>query len=163
MDAPEAWPQDRVAVWMQANVDWVQTCAGPHAVIAAAFYYPDERSRYQHLLLIPITDKGRLSWTAVGRRFALHPKVPSTLIMSSMQDRYQKEVGQRFGLKRGEIGSRRKHEAINRPKGLLERVVEAPSKWSDRQRAKAALLHAEAANRERDQAVQGERAAKAEN
>ena len=74
LDSPDAWPQDRVAAWMQANVDWVQTCAGPHAVIATVFYYPDERSRYQHLLLIPITDKGRLSWTALERKFALTPE-----------------------------------------------------------------------------------------
>ena len=56
-------------------------------MIAAAYFYKDERSRYLHLLLIPITDQGRLSWTAVERGFALHPKVPSKLIMSSMQDR----------------------------------------------------------------------------
>ena len=110
--------------------------------------YKDERRRYLHLLLIPITDKGRLSWTALERGFALHPTVPSKL-MSSMQDRYQQEVGKRFGLERGEIGSRRKHEAINRRKGFFERVIEAPSTWSDRQRAEAALLRAEAADRER--------------
>ena len=109
-----------------------------------------------------ITDKGRLSWTALERRFALHPTVPSKLIMSSMQDRYQQEVGKRFGLERGEIGSRRKHEAINRRKGFFERVIEAPSTWSDRRRAEASLLHAKDAEHERDRAVQGERAAKAE-
>ena len=162
LDSPDAWPQDRVAAWMQANVDWVQTCAGPHAVIATVFYYPDERSRYQHLLLIPITDKGRLSWTALERKFALNPKVPSRLILSSMQDRYQQEVGKRFGLERGEIGSRRKHEAINRPKGFLERVLEAPSTRSDQQRAEAALLRAKAADRERDHAVQRQCEAEAE-
>ncbi len=162
LESPDAWPQDRLAAWLQANVDWVRTCAGPQAVIAAAYFYKDERSRYLHLLLIPITDQGRLSWTAVERGFALHPRVPSKLIMSSMQDRYHQAVGKRFGLARGEIGSRRKHEAINRPKGFFERVVEAPSTWSDRQRAEAALLRAEVADRERDHALQRQREAEAE-
>ena len=161
-EAPDAWPQDRLAEWMQANTDWVQRCAGLNAVIAAAYCYKDERSAYQRLLLIPITDKGRLSWTALERKFALNPKVPSRLIMSSMQDRYQQEVGKRFGLKRGEIGSRRKHEVINRPKGVFERALELPLTWSDRQRAEAALLHAEAALRERDGAVQRQREAEPE-
>ena len=160
--SPDAWPHHRLAAWSQASVDWVRKCAGPNAAIAAVYYYKDERSRYLHLLLIPITDKGRLSWTALERRFALHPTVPSKLIMSSMQDRYQQEVGKRFGLERGEIGSRRKHEAINRRKGFFERVIEAPSTWSDRRRAEASLLHAKDAEHERDRAVQGERAAKAE-
>ena len=93
-EAPDAWPQDRLAAWMQANIDWVQECAGPNAVIAAVYYYKDEHSRYQHLLLIPITDKGRLSWTALEPKFALTPTVPSRLILSSMQDRYQREVRQ---------------------------------------------------------------------
>ena len=79
-----------------------------------------------------------------------------------MQDRYQQEVGKRFGLARGEIGSRRKHEAINRPKGFLERVLEAPSTRSDQQRAEAALLRAKAADRERDHAVQRQCEAEAE-
>ena len=162
LQSPDAWPQDRLAAWLQANVDWVRTCAGPQAVIAAAYFYKDERSRYLHLLLIPITDQGRLSWTAVEHGFALHPKVPSKLIMRSMQDRYHQEVGKRFGLARGEVGSRRKHEAINRPKGFFERVVEAPSTWSDRQRAEAALLRAEVADRERDHAVQRQREAEEE-
>ena len=161
-ESPDAWPNERVAAWMQANVEWVQECAGLNVVIAAVYYFTDEGRRYQHLLLIPITDEGRLSWTALEPKFALNPKVPSTFIMSSMQDRYQREVGKRFGLERGEIGSRRKHEAINRPKGLFERALELPSIWSDRRRAEEALRHAEAADRERDRAVQRQREAETE-
>ena len=76
-----------------------------------------------------------------------------------MHDRYHAEVGQRFGLERGEVGSRRTHEAINRRKALIKRVLEAPSKWSDRQHAEAPLLHAEDADRERDRAVERQREA----
>ena len=160
-EAPDAWPQDRVLEWVQTNIEWVQTCAGPNAVVAAAYYYTDERCPYLHLLLIPINDKGRLSWTAVERGFALTPKVPSSLIMSSMQDRYQDEVGKRFGLERGEVGSRRKHEAINQPKGPIDRFIGVLLKRADARRAEAALLHAEDADRERERAVQRQREAEA--
>ena len=158
-ESPDAWPKDRLHGWLQANVAWVRKCAGPNAVIPAAYYHTDERSPHLHLLLIPINATGRLSWKSVERGFALDPKVPAKLIMSSMQDHYQAEVGKRFGLERGEVGSRRKHEPINRRKGFIERVLEAPSKWSDRQRAETALLKAEDAERERDRAVQRQREA----
>ncbi len=161
-EAPEAWPQDRLFAWSQANIAWIRKHAGPNAVLAAAYHYTDERRRYLHVLLIPITDKGGLSWTALERRFALHPKVPSKDILGSMQDRYQREVGKRFGLKRGETGARRKHEAINAEKGLFERALELPTTWSDRQRAEEAVLRAEAADRERDRAVRRQREAEAD-
>ena len=161
-ESPDAWPQDRVAEWLQANIEWVRKCAGRKAVIAAAYYHTDERSPHLHLLLIPITDQGRLSWTAVERRFALHPKVPSKLILSSMQSRYHEEVGRWFGLARGEVGSRRKHAPIDRRKGLVDRILDEPTKWSAREHAEAAQLRAEDADRERDRAVQQQREAEAE-
>ena len=38
--------------------------------IAAAYYHADERSPHLHLLLVPINDRGRLSWKAVEKGFA---------------------------------------------------------------------------------------------
>ena len=81
--------------------------------------------------------------------------------MSSMQDRYQDDVGKRFGLERGEVGSRRKHEAINQPKGPIDCFIEVLLKWADARRAEAALLHAEDADREHERAVQRQREAEA--
>ena len=161
-ESPDAWLQDRVDEWLQASIEWVRKCAGPQAVIAAAYYHTDERSPHLHLLLVPINNTGRLSWTAVERGFALNPKVLRKFILSSMQNHYQEEVGRRFGLARGEIGSQRKHEQIDRRKGLVDRVLEEPAKWTARQHAEAALLRAEDADRERDRAVQRQREAEAE-
>ena len=161
-ESPDAWPRDRVDEWLQANVEWVRKCAGPKAVIAAAYYHTDERSPHLHLLLVPINTRGRLSWNAVELGFALNPKVPSKLILSSMQDRYHEEVGRRFGLARGEVGSRRKHAPIDRRKGLVDRILADPEKWTARQYAEAALLRAEDADRERDRAVHRQRETEAE-
>ena len=161
-ESPDAWPKERVDQWLQATIEWVRKCAGPNAQIAAAYYHSDERSPHLHLLLVPINGKGRLSWKAVERGFAADPKAVGRRIMSSMQDSYQADVGKRFGLARGEVGSQRKHEPINRRKGLVERILEAPSKWSDRQRAEAALLKAEDTERERDRTVERAREAEAE-
>ena len=161
-ESPDAWRQDRVDAWLQASVEWVRKCAGPKAVVAAAYYHTDERSPHLHLVLVPINNTGRLSWKAVEVGFALNPKVPSKLILSSMQDSYHEEVGRRFGLARGEVGSRRKHEPIDRRKGLVDRILQDPTKWTARQHAEAALLRAEDADRERDRAVQRQREAEAE-
>ncbi len=161
-ESPDAWPQDRVDQWLQANLEWVRKCAGPKAVIAAASYHTDERSPHLHLLLVPINTRGRLSWKAVELGFALNPKVPSKLILSSMQDRYHEEVGRRFGLARGEVGSRRKHAPIDRRKGLVHRILAEPAKWSARQHGEAAQLRAKDADRERDRAEQQQREAEAQ-
>lgn len=161
-DAPEAWPKERIGQWLQASISWVCKCAGPNAVVVAAYYHTDERSPHLHLLLVPINDKGRLSWKTVERGFAADPKAVGKQIMSSLQDRYHEEVGRRFGLARGEVGSRRKHEPIDRRKGLVDRILADPAKCSARQYAEAALLRAEDVDRERDRAVQQQREAEAE-
>ena len=160
--SPDAWPQDRVDQWLQANLQWVSKCAGPRAVIAAASAHTDERSPHLHLLLVPIDARGRLSWKAVELGFAADPTAVGKQILRSLQDRYQKEVGCRFGLARGEVGSRRKHEPIDRRKGLVDRILAEPAKWSARQHAEAAQLRAEDADRERDRAEQQQREAEAQ-
>ena len=135
-ESPDAWLNERVDEWLQANIKWVGKCA-PRAVVAAAYYHTDERSPHLHLLLVPIDAKGRLSWKAVEKGFAADPTAVGKRILSSMQDRYHDEVGRRFGLARGEVGSGRKHEQIDRRKGLVDRVLDDPAKWTARQYAEA--------------------------
>ncbi len=160
-ESPDAWPKERVDQWLQANLAWVRKCASRNAIVAAAYFHTDERSPHLHLLLAPIDAKGRLSWKTVEKSFAADPTAVGKQVLSSLQDRYQKEVGRRFGLARGEVGSRRKHEPIDRRKGLVDRVLDDPAKWSARQHAEAALLRAEDTDRERDRAVQQQREAEA--
>ena len=161
-ESPDAWPSDRIDEWLDANIQWVRKCAGPRAEIAGAYYHTDERSPHLDVLLVPINDTGRLSWKTVEKGFALNPKLTSKLILGSMQDRYHEEVGRRFGLARGEVGSRRTHEPPDRRKGLVDRFLDDPEKCSAREYAEAALLRAEDADRERDRAVQRQREAEAE-
>ena len=98
--SPTAWPENRVLEWAQATCEWVRRCAGPKAVLAAASLHTDERRPYVRLLLVPISETGRLSWKAVERGFAADPTVRGVRVMSSLLDRYHAEVGQYFGLAR---------------------------------------------------------------
>ena len=70
------------------------------------------------------------------------------------QLQFYEEVARHFDLERGEIGSKRRHEPINREVGLVDRVLDAPNLWTQRQVADAALLRAKAAERERDAEVE---------
>ena len=99
--SPTAWPGNRVLEWAQATCEWVRRCAGPKAVLAAASLDAAARGPYVRLLLVPISETGRLSWKAVERGFAADPTVRGVRVMTSLLDRYHAEVGQHFGLARG--------------------------------------------------------------
>ena len=154
-----AWTLERGIEWGEANLAWFKKRAKSKTVIAAAYLHLDEKSLHMHLLAVPIDEQGRLGWKRIEKQFTLDATASGSQIMRSLQDAYHAEVGEKFGLARGEIGSGRRHEAINRRKGIIERVLEAPAKWSDRQRADAASLDAADARRERDVAVERQREA----
>ena len=154
-----AWTLERGIEWGETNLAWFKKRAKSKTVIAAAYLHLDEKSLHMHLLAVPIDEQGRLGWKRIEKQFTLDATASGSQIMRSLQDAYHAEVGEKFGLARGEIGSGRRHEAINRRKGIIERVLEAPAKWSDRQRADAASLDAADARRERDVAVERQREA----
>ena len=105
--SPTAWPGNRVLECPRATCEWVRRCAGPTAVIAAASLHTDERKPRIRLLLVPISETGRLSWNAVEQGFAASPTVRGPCVMSSLLDRYHAEVGQHFGLARDYRSDRR--------------------------------------------------------
>ncbi len=96
-----AWPGNRLLEWAQATCEWVRRCSGPKAVIAAASLHTDERNPRIRLLLVPISETGRLSWKALEPGFAADPTVRGPGLMRSLLDRYYAEVGKHFGLARG--------------------------------------------------------------
>lgn len=51
------------------------------------------------------------------------PRERGPQLMSALQDSCQREVGDRFGLGRGERGSKRKHQEIDRKAGFLDRAL----------------------------------------
>ena len=66
-ESPDAWPQDRVDEWLQANIEWVRKCAGPKAVIAAAYSHTDEQGGLPTILARTRPSRQRLGAGFAGR------------------------------------------------------------------------------------------------
>ncbi len=114
----EAWGRDRERKWAVASLRFLRA-ALPGAVIYQAALHQDENSPHCHLLFVPSDDSDRISWrqlsaAAVGENppAGITDEVQRAKIMSAWQDWYHTEVGERFGLERGERGSTRKHEPL---------------------------------------------------
>ena len=182
-ESDEAWPRDKVDAWAKATVDWLRDGIGPDAKIAVAALHNDEASPHVHVMLVPATrdvdgrhaGKLRVSWAHVERGLTddpeaverrcegLPPRKRASLVMSSIQDGLHREVSARFGLERGEVGSARKHQPIDRVRGVVGRVLKTPGAFTTRtvraaaeaaiglaekEAAKAAARTAQAAARE---------------
>ena len=68
-EAADAWSDEKVNAWAQASVAWLRARA-PTAYIFGAYLHRDERSPHLHVLFVPITDDGRLSWNRIEKGFA---------------------------------------------------------------------------------------------
>ena len=119
-DAPDAWSEEKIDTWANDSVDWLRARA-PHAYVVGAYLHRDERSPHLHVLFIPIAEDGRLSWNRVEKGFAEEAAagLKGGRVFQSAQSRYHREVAAGFGLERGEVGSSRRHEPINRRVGLV--------------------------------------------
>ena len=143
-DGPDVDPKTetrRLVEWGQACVDWVQRRAG-RAVIAVAALHLDEAQPHVHLVLVPVDQDGKLRWArGVERQFMPDPsdaRIRGSEVMSKIQDCCHEEVGQRFGLDRGERGSGKRHEPINRKLGFVRRVLTDPlTGWTAGQKLEA--------------------------
>ena len=118
----EAWSADDLDRWWEASTAWFRQTF-PHAAIAATGLHHDESSPHGHILFVPLTSGGDLSWTqcqheAVGsgrkvRRY------------SKLQDSYHEWMAEAgFDLQRGVRGSTRRHQELSIEESL-ERRVEA--------------------------------------
>lgn len=67
--------------------------------IVSATVHLDERTPHMHFNFVPVTEDGRLSAKSVLTRQSL----------LEQQDRFHAQVGQRYGLERGERGGKRQH------------------------------------------------------
>ena len=70
--------------------------------IVSATVHLDEKTPHMHINMVPVTDDGRLSAKSVF--------TPASLI--NLQDRFHEQVGQEFGLDRGERGGKKKHLSV---------------------------------------------------
>jgi len=93
-------PDDRetIRAWAMRTVEWAQRRHGVENVVAAHLHL-DETTPNLHIMVVPITPDGRLSFKDYSRGKAA---------LRDMHDDYQRAVSD-FGLERGERGSKRTH------------------------------------------------------
>ena len=121
---PEEFDYAREIQWAKDSLAWLPRLIGPNSMVAAAGLHRDETSPHVHVLVVPVTTTGRLTWCgvrdeAVPRMGRKHRKGKARY--SHFQDDYQDQVGITYGLGRGNCGSLAKHEEIDRTRALERR------------------------------------------
>lgn len=116
--SPDAWDDSKLKEWAVANRMWLEA-KFPHAHLAVAAVHMDETSPHMHVLLIPECSDRKLSWSQCQREAV---GGASRNFYRSLQDDYQHEVGRKFELDRGEIGSDRKHQPIDLNETIRQRA-----------------------------------------
>ena len=95
------------------RLQWVhETFRHCHKAIIAL--HTDEASPHIHVMMIPETENARLGWTLVKPEVTGH----ETDHYRHLQNDFHERVAQRFGLDRGEVGSKRKHKPLTREAGI---------------------------------------------
>ena len=107
-----AWADERINEWAQASHTWVRETFDS-CPIAISALHTDEASPHMHVVIVPETSCGQLNWTDVKAQVTGQEKNH----YQYLQDDYHARVGRRFGLGRGERGSRRKHKRLSREAG----------------------------------------------
>ena len=112
------WTNERTEAWARANLRFLEE-ALPDAKVYQAAWHQDENSPHCHLAFVPCDAANRISWRQLSAAaVGMEPpkgkidKVQQAKIMSAWQDLYHTNVGEKFGLERGEHGSTRKHEPL---------------------------------------------------
>ena len=140
-EASDAWPAERVIAWARRFAAWLDDAIGPDAVIRGLELHLDERAPHLHGDFVPLVrdERGmKRNWEAVAARMIGHSSAKGPAVMRAIQDRYYENVSRPFGLGRGEIGSKRRHEPPDRDKGLRERVQDAEARTNEAMGAAAA-------------------------
>ena len=140
-EASDAWPAERVTAWARGFAAWLDDAIGPDAVIRRLELHVDERAPHLHGDFVPLVRDGRglkRSWEAVAARMIDNPSAKGPAVMRAIQDCYYEKVSLPFGLARGEIGSKRRHEPPDRDRGLRERVQDAEARTTEALAAAAA-------------------------
>ena len=161
-ESEDAWPVERLDAFARDSTQWLRDILPDGVPLHTVSMHVDERSPHIQGCLPNITfddaerTRPRVSWdrtlssmtaTAVKRLIEAGEPTSTNYTdrqrLSIIQDSFQAEVGRRYGLDRGEIGSKRPHEPPDRERGLSERLSD-----TDRiNRATAERAAAEAAAR----------------
>lgn len=142
----EQWTDESEMAWASESFAWLKELIGPESVIVTAALHRDESSPHLQAVIVPVHE-GRLGWTKLKEAAWTRVRsagAESTTAYGCFQDDYQRVVGHRFGLGRGERGSSRTHEPSDRVLALeaRARVAEEHEKFA-RERETHARAHAE--------------------
>ena len=146
------WSSLRVRYWAADCVKWLMKNAGPGSRLGECALHQDEGAPHLHATVVVADERGRLGWNRVRNRFTVKGKT-GQLLMSGLQDNFHAEVGRRFFLERGEVGSNREHAPVDRELGIRIRVEE------EQQRERKAAAAGKAADERAAAAAAAEKAA----
>jgi len=111
-EAMKAKTKSEQDTYMSDALDWLKKKHGAENVVGAAIHR-DEQTPHMHVFVVPFSqerdDQGNLKKPGkLNAREFLGGRAK----LSAMQTDFHKAVGEKHGLKRGEIGSRAKHETV---------------------------------------------------
>ena len=120
------WDRETEGRWAADVVQWVRE-SFPASVVADAALHRDEASPHVHVLIVPVDERGVFGWTNLseGARRKRNPAERRRKggDYRALQDSLHESVSVRYGLARGEVGSKRKHQPVDKLKGA-ERAFE---------------------------------------
>ena len=130
-----AWTEELLKAWAHDTHAWVVDVLGPNSVVAATSAHVDEAAPHFHLLAVPIDSEGLLGWKRVAveaaRKRGLKLDRKDTRYRA-LQDDYQRVVGAKYGLARGNVGSKAQHKPVDRDLGL-KATIERQELQAERQ------------------------------
>ena len=148
----ECWSAEDIRSWENRCLDWVQRVfVTAHIDLAEAHH--DETAPHLHVLIVPKSEDGTISWRRLQKESArrLDPKVGnnSQSQMRTLQNSCWWYCGKPFDMERGEISEKpRKHRATDHVKAA-ENIAEEITKEAVAEKEKVAEREAAVAEQER--------------
>jgi Plasmid recombination enzyme len=103
---------DRFKAWLTENRNFIERIHGKENIVGFSLHR-DEETAHIHAVVVPLTKDGRLTMES----FVGSPK-----ILANLQNKYAAAM-EKFGMKRGEAGSRARHERPDKNKSF-EKTIE---------------------------------------
>lgn len=96
---------EKFKAWIVENRNFIEGIHGKENIVAFTLHR-DEETPHIHAVVVPLTKEGRLT---------MEPYVGSAKVLSQLQNKYAKAM-EKFGMVRGEAGSKARHERPDKDK-----------------------------------------------
>ena len=147
MEAPNAWPVERVTAWARDSAAWLRSVLPAGTPVGTLSLHTDERGPHVHGWFPPALEDAHgvyaLSWEracghmvkqACGREL----RTPGAQ-MRALQNAYHAAVASKYGLERGKLGRYTEYDPPDREKGLAARATETAARLEEAQERNAKL------------------------